>query len=101
MNYKLMDKASNIVITGAAGFIGSCLVSFLNNAGYQNLILVDDFSKHEKDENLQGKVFSKMIEREVFFDLLKKENPEIHFFYHIGARTDTTDFEYAIHEHLN
>jgi ADP-L-glycero-D-manno-heptose 6-epimerase len=96
-----MDKASNIVITGAAGFIGSCLVSFLNNAGYQNLILVDDFSKHEKDENLQGKVFSKKIEREVFFDWLKKENPEIHFFYHIGARTDTTEFEYAIHEHLN
>jgi ADP-L-glycero-D-manno-heptose 6-epimerase len=101
MNYKLMDKASNIVITGAAGFIGSCLVSFLNNAGYQNLILVDDFSKHEKDENLQGKVFLKKIEREVFFDWLKKENPEIHFFYHIGARTDTTEFEYAIHEHLN
>jgi ADP-L-glycero-D-manno-heptose 6-epimerase len=101
MNYKLMDKASNIVITGAAGFIGSCLVSFLNNAGYQNLILVDDFSKHEKDGNLQGKVFSKKIEREVFFDWLKKENPEIHFFYHIGARTDTTEFEYAIHEHLN
>ncbi|MGN6193841.1 MAG: ADP-glyceromanno-heptose 6-epimerase [Ginsengibacter sp.] len=96
-----MDKASNIVITGAAGFIGSCLVSFLNNAGYQNLILVDDFSKHEKDENLQGKVFSKKIEREVFFDWLKKENPEIDFFYHIGARTDTTEFEYAIHEHLN
>ncbi|HZW65024.1 MAG TPA: ADP-glyceromanno-heptose 6-epimerase, partial [Hanamia sp.] len=91
----------NIVITGAAGFIGSCLVSFLNEAGYENLILVDDFSRHEKDVNLEGKTFSKKIEREKFFDWLEKENPEIHFFYHIGARTDTTEFDYSVHEHLN
>jgi ADP-L-glycero-D-manno-heptose 6-epimerase len=96
-----MNKSSSIVITGAAGFIGSCLASFLNKAGYENLILVDDFSKHEKDINLEGKVFSKKIEREVFFDWLEKENPEIHFFYHIGARTDTTEFNYSVHEHLN
>jgi ADP-L-glycero-D-manno-heptose 6-epimerase len=96
-----MDKSSNIVITGAAGFIGSCLVSFLNEAGYENLILVDDFSRHEKDINLEGKTFSKKIEREEFFDWLEKENPEIHFFYHIGARTDTTEFDYSVHEHLN
>jgi len=96
-----MDKSSNIVITGAAGFIGSCLVSFLNEAGYENLILVDDFSKHEKDVNLEGEAFSKKIEREEFFDWLEKENPEIYFFYHIGARTDTTEFDYSVHEHLN
>jgi ADP-L-glycero-D-manno-heptose 6-epimerase len=96
-----MNKSSSIVITGAAGFIGSCLASFLNKAGYENLILVDDFSKHEKDINLEGKVFSKKIEREVFFDWLEKESPEIHFFYHIGARTDTTEFNYSVHEHLN
>ena len=96
-----MDVSSNIVITGAAGFIGSCLVSFLNKAGYENLILVDDFSKHQKDVNLQGKIFSQKIEREEFFDFLKKENPKIDFIYHLGARTDTTEFDYAIHEHLN
>ncbi|MGN6341852.1 MAG: ADP-glyceromanno-heptose 6-epimerase [Ginsengibacter sp.] len=96
-----MDKSSSIVITGAAGFIGSCLVGFLNHAGYENLILVDDFSRHEKDINLEGKTFSKKIEREEFFDWLEKENPEIHFFYHIGARTDTTEFNYSVHEHLN
>jgi ADP-L-glycero-D-manno-heptose 6-epimerase len=46
-----------IVVTGAAGFIGSCLVSGLNNAGYTNIIVVDDFSKTEKDANLEGKKF--------------------------------------------
>ena len=96
-----MDKSSHIVVTGAAGFIGSCLVSFLNNAGYQNLILVDDFSYPEKDANLSKKAFSQKIEREVFFDWLRNENPVIDFFYHLGARTDTTEFDYAIHEHLN
>jgi ADP-L-glycero-D-manno-heptose 6-epimerase len=96
-----MNKPSNIVITGAAGFIGSCLVGFLNNAGYENLILVDDFSKHQKDVNLEGKIFSQKIEREEFFDFLKKENPKIDFIYHLGARTDTTEFDYSVHEHLN
>src|SRR6185312_2644165 len=96
-----MDKSSHIVVTGAAGFIGSCLVSFLNNAGYQNLILVDDFSYPEKDANLSKKAFSQKIEREVFFDWLRNANPVIDFFYHLGARTDTTEFDYAIHEHLN
>ncbi|HET7118786.1 MAG TPA: ADP-glyceromanno-heptose 6-epimerase [Hanamia sp.] len=96
-----MNNGSNIVVTGAAGFIGSCLVGFLNNAGYKNLILVDDFSHPEKEANLDEKAFSKKIEREMFFDWLKNENPKIDFFYHIGARTDTTEFDYSVHEHLN
>ncbi len=96
-----MNKESNIVVTGAAGFIGSCLVSFLNANGYNHLILVDDFSKTEKDVNLEGKKFLKEIERELFFDWLQKEKPIIAFVYHIGARTDTTEFDYSIHEHLN
>lgn len=96
-----MDKSSNIVITGAAGFIGSCLVGFLNNKGYNNLILVDDFSYEKKELNLKGKTFSEKIEREVFFDWLEKENPKVDFVFHIGARTDTTEFDYSIHEHLN
>ncbi len=96
-----MNITSNIVVTGAAGFIGSCLVSFLNHMGYENLFLVDDFSEKEKEQNLLNKKFIKKIEREVFFDFLKTENPKIDFIYHLGARTDTTEFDYAVHEHLN
>lgn len=96
-----MDKNLHIVVTGAAGFIGSCLVGYLNNKGYNNLILVDDFSNKEKEQNLSGKTFSEKIEREAFFDWLEIEKPQIDFVYHIGARTDTTEFNYAIHEHLN
>jgi ADP-L-glycero-D-manno-heptose 6-epimerase len=46
-----------IVVTGAAGFIGSCLVSALNEKGYYDLILVDDFSKVEKTVNYKEKRF--------------------------------------------
>ncbi|HEU5364247.1 MAG TPA: ADP-glyceromanno-heptose 6-epimerase [Hanamia sp.] len=96
-----MDKSSHIVVTGAAGFIGSCMVSFLNQSGFENLFLVDDFSEKKKEPNLANKKFIKKIEREEFFDFLKTENPKIDFIYHLGARTDTTEFDYAIHEHLN
>ena len=96
-----MDKSSNIVVTGAAGFIASCLVGFLNKAGYKNLIIVDDFSHEEKEANLEEKSFTIKVEREKFFDWLKNENQKIDFFYHIGARTDTTEFDYSVHEHLN
>jgi ADP-L-glycero-D-manno-heptose 6-epimerase len=96
-----MDITSNIVVTGAAGFIGSCLVGFLNKAGYKNLILVDDFSVEKKAPNLAGKSFKIKVEREEFFRILNESNPEVDFVFHIGARTDTTEFNYAVHEHLN
>ncbi len=96
-----MDKQSLIIVTGAAGFIGSCLVGFLNQKGFKNLILVDDFSDEKKEANLNGKIFSFRVERELLFEWLKTEKPVVKFVYHLGARTDTTEFDYTIHQHLN
>jgi len=90
-----------IVVTGAAGFIGSCLTGFLNERGYRDLILVDEFGDAAKGLNLEGKEYAFQVEREGFFDWLEKERPAIGFVFHIGARTDTTEFDYSIHEHLN
>jgi ADP-L-glycero-D-manno-heptose 6-epimerase len=93
--------SSMIVITGAAGFIGSCLVSALNEKGYEDLVLVDDFSKTEKSSNLAGKKFSAKVEREVFDVWLDGNHKLVYFIFHIGARTDTTEFDTAIFDKLN
>lgn len=90
-----------IVVTGAAGFIGSCLVSHLNKAGYTNIVAVDDFSKHEKDENLNGKTLVAKVGRDDFMSWLEECGEEVEFIYHIGARTDTTEFDKNIFDKLN
>jgi len=97
----IMDKNATIVITGAAGFIGSCLVGFLNEQGYENLLLVDEFNRDDKELNLLHKKYIARIERENFFEWINKEKPVIHFIFHLGARTNTTEFNYNIHQHLN
>ena len=96
-----MDKKSIIVVTGAAGFIGSCMVQFLNENGYENLIIVDDFGVEEKRTNWEAKKFINAVERQSLFEWLQTNNSTISCFIHLGARTDTTEFNYAIHEELN
>lgn len=95
------EEVGSIIITGAAGFIGSCMVQFLNEQGFENLILVDDFGVEEKRINWEGKQFQTIVERYNLFDWLNTHKPKIDCVIHLGARTDTTEFDYAIHQELN
>ena len=90
-----------IVVTGAAGFIGSCLVSRLNKAGFVNIVVVDDFSKTEKDSNLENKLIAAKVGRNDFLKWFADNADEVDFVYHLGARTDTTEFDVSIFNDLN
>jgi len=90
-----------IVVTGAAGFIGSALVSFLNQMGETDILAVDDFSRPDKNKNLDHKQLIEKVERFDFLKRFAEFAPKIQFVYHLGARTDTTEFDYTIFEKLN
>jgi ADP-L-glycero-D-manno-heptose 6-epimerase len=90
-----------IIVTGAAGFIGSCLIAKLNELNFNYIIAVDDFSNEEKNKNLIGKKIKERVERNDFFQWLDQNNREVEFLFHIGARTDTTEFNKEIFDTLN
>ena len=96
-----MQQQETIAITGAAGFIGSYLVGFLNQQGFTNLILVDDFGSTVKAKNLEGKQWKEQVDRNQFFDWCTAHPNEIKYIFHLGARTDTTEMDYAVHKKWN
>src|SRR5438105_14234695 len=87
-----------IVVTGAAGFIGSGVVKYLNDKGLTNLLLVDDIEKTDKWKNLLGKKCADFISKHALFSWLEGREREVEAFIHLGACSDTleTDGSYLI-----
>lgn len=90
-----------IAITGSAGFIGSVVAGTLNQQGVNDLVLVDDFTKILKEDNYKHKKYQELIDRHVFIEWLKNHHDEIDAVIHLGARTDTTEFDYSVFQKLN
>ena len=90
-----------IVVTGAAGFIASCLVSRLNQANFNHIVVVDNFSVSKKEGNLRGKKIKEFVDRDTFFEWLDEHYEEVEFIFHLGARTDTTEFNKDVFDLLN
>jgi ADP-L-glycero-D-manno-heptose 6-epimerase len=90
-----------IVVTGAAGFIGSCLIEFLNQNNFNAIVAVDNFSNIQKEKNYIHKKISSFVDRNVFFEWLNENHKKVEFIFHIGAKTDTTLFDINIFNELN
>jgi len=93
--------ASMIIVTGAAGFIGSYVSGWLLAEGYKDLVLVDDFSHKEKTLNYIHKPCRERVERDVFFEWVRGKEKFIQAIIHLGARTNTAEFDEALLNRLN
>jgi ADP-L-glycero-D-manno-heptose 6-epimerase len=90
-----------IVVTGAAGFIGSCLVKKLNQEGYNAIIAVDKFGIAAKAKNLENGKIQEYVDRDSFMDWLDVNHDLVEFIFHIGAKTDTAEFDTDLLNALN
>lgn len=90
-----------IIITGSAGFIGSNMISELNDNRYYDLVLVDDFSREDKKPNYIHTQYSHIVEREDFPQWLRENHRMVQFVIHLGARTDTAEFDEEVFNRLN
>lgn len=79
------------IITGGVGFIGSCLVRYLNDQGITNLILVDDLGQTAKWKNLLGKSFVDVLDKSQLFDWLVGKESAIAGIVHLGACSKTIE----------
>jgi ADP-L-glycero-D-manno-heptose 6-epimerase len=92
---------SMIIVTGAAGFIGSCLVKRLNHDNFNSIIAVDKFGDLAKDKNLAGTKIQEFVDRENFMSWLEKNFELVEFIFHIGAKTDTAESDTVLLNRMN
>ena len=90
-----------IVVTGAAGFIASGLVGTLNSCGIEDIVIVDDFTQTRKNKNWETKRYVAKVQREDFLEWFDANAAKVDFVFHLGARTDTTEFDWNVFQKLN
>jgi len=90
-----------IVVTGAVGFIASRLIRKLNSHNFNAIIAVDNFDYPIKNKNLNNCKIQERVDREVFMDWLDQNYEEVEFIFHIGAKTDTSEFDVELLTRMN
>lgn len=90
-----------IIVTGAAGFIGSCLIKKLNSENFNAIVAVDKFNDKAKNKNLAGAQLTEKVDRDEFMGWLDQNYENVEFIFHIGARTDTAEFDMDLLHRLN
>lgn len=82
-----------IVVTGAAGFIGSCLIRKLNQENFNTIVAVDSFDQPDRNKNLEGLRIKEKVTIENLMTWLDAHQELVEFVFHIGAITDTSEFD--------
>ncbi len=83
------------ILTGGAGFIGSCVLRALNDRGIDDVIVVDNIGSTEKWKNIVGKKYREYVNKgELFTRIEGYKNVECVI--HMGAQSSTTEknFDY-------
>lgn len=92
-----MNMKSKYILTGGAGFIGSCVLRTLNDFGVTNITVVDHIASTQKWKNLSNKRYSEYVHKDLFHERLKSgEFKDVDAVIHMGACSSTTenDFDY-------
>lgn len=82
-----------IVVTGAAGFIGSGVVKELNDRGYEQLVLIDRLGQGIKWKNLVGKKYDLFLHKDEGLAWMSQHADEIKAVIHMGACSATTEMD--------
>ncbi len=81
----------SIIVTGGAGFIGSCIVRELNDRGISDIIIVDHIAETDKWMNLRNKKYTEYINRDDFPGRLASFAGKVTHVIHMGACSSTTE----------
>lgn len=91
-----------VILTGVSGFIGSCMLTWLNENGFhRDVVVVDDFYKIYKDKNFENKAVREFVHRDIFLSWFETTTQHVDLVIHLGARTDTTSTDEEIFQVLN
>jgi len=84
-----------ILLTGGAGFIGSCFLKALNDNGIDDILIIDQLGTGEKWKNLVGKKYSSLVDKDAYVMFSDEEKEEafadLDAIIHLGACTNTTE----------